>query len=202
MKHFFALFFFITLQLFIFNYSSAGTSCRNPQNTSQCMVCNCYNEAGNQGYQGQVEVGKVVMSRVGLPHWPNSVCNVVRQRKQFSWFNRYATRRSVPSNHSCNRAAQEALRFRGCSADHYHATYVRPRGRRRMTRVSRVQSHIFYSKFCGRANMTLARRNQDRQTGRRTNNRTPTVRVASASGNSSSSWSIFNLFRRNRTTSL
>jgi spore germination cell wall hydrolase CwlJ-like protein len=38
-------------------------SCQNPQSDLACMACNCFNEAGNQSYAGQVAVGKVVQTR-------------------------------------------------------------------------------------------------------------------------------------------
>ena len=51
-----------------------------------CMAQNIYFEARNQSRAGMVAVAKVVMNRVENPGWPDSVCEVVRQRMQFSWY--------------------------------------------------------------------------------------------------------------------
>jgi spore germination cell wall hydrolase CwlJ-like protein len=125
-------------------------NCQNPQGDFACMACNCYNEADHRLYEDQVNVGKVVMTRVQLPQYPDSVCGVVKQRLQFSWFNKMLTRRPVPANDNCMKAATEALDFRGYFADHYHANYVHPRWGRNMRRVDQVGVHIYYSAYSPR----------------------------------------------------
>lgn len=137
--------------------ASPAVNCQNPTGTLACMACNCFNEAGNQGYTGQVAVGKVVMTRVGLKGYPKSVCGVVKQRKQFSWFNQRSTRRSVPAGHSCHQAARESLQFRGYFADHYYASYIRqPRWARKMRGVGKIGAHKFYSAQGPAGNIQLA----------------------------------------------
>jgi hypothetical protein len=121
-------------------------SCRNPQGDFACMACNCQNEAAHR-WDDQISVSKVVMTRVQLREFPNTVCGVVKQNKQFSWYNSIRTRRPVPANSACMKAATEALKFRGYFADHYHANYVRPRWRRNMQAVAQVGVHIYYSRF-------------------------------------------------------
>lgn len=145
-------------------------SCRNPQTDMACMACNCYNEAGSQSYEGQVMVGKVVQSRIyvnqnalrGPRRFASTVCGVIKQTKQFSWWDGVnrgrGSRHSVPAGHSCFRAAADSLSFRGYFADHYHANYVSPRWARSMRRVGddrdqnnagngrgRGAYHIFYA---------------------------------------------------------
>lgn len=129
-----------------------GMSCRNPSGAYQCMVCNCFNEAGGESYQGQVAVGKVVMTRVGLRQYPRSVCGVVKQPRQFSWYNSWRSRRSVPYGHSCFQAAKASLKFRGFFADHYYASYIRkPRWARRMRGQTTIGRHRFYAAFSPRS---------------------------------------------------
>jgi spore germination cell wall hydrolase CwlJ-like protein len=148
-------------------------SCRNPQTDMACMACNCYNEAGSQSYEGQVMVGKVVKTRMYVNEldrnrggrgrrYASTVCGVIKQNKQFSWWNGVnrgrGSRDSVPAGHGCFRAAAESLNFRGYFADHYHANYVSPRWARNMRRVGddrdrnnagngrgRGAYHIFYA---------------------------------------------------------
>lgn len=121
-------------------------NCVNPQGAFACLACNCVNEAAPR-WDDQLAVSKVVMTRVQLPQYPNSVCGVVKQRLQFSWFNQRSTRRSVPKDHACFTAATEALKFRGYFADHYHANYVNPKWAKRMRKVDQVGVHIYYSTF-------------------------------------------------------
>ena len=115
------------------------------------MICNCFNEAGNQEVEGQVAVGEVVMTRVGAEQWPDGICEVITQDQQFSWYNQLSSRTSVPEGHSCVEAMNQAMGFRGCVADHYHADYVNPRWNQEMTKLSQLQDHIFYSRYCGSA---------------------------------------------------
>ena len=50
-----------------------------------CLAMNVYWEARNQSIAGQVAVAQVTMNRVASPDYPNDVCGVVHQHKQFSW---------------------------------------------------------------------------------------------------------------------
>lgn len=137
--------------------SSAGMNCQNPSGAMACMTCNCYNEAGGESYQGQVAVGKVVMTRVGLKEFPNDICKVVKQPSQFSWYNKKSTRKSVPAGHSCHKAAKEAMKFRGYYADHYYASYIRkPRWARSMASVGDVGVHKFYAAHSAPRNIETA----------------------------------------------
>lgn len=65
-------------------------------------------EAGNEGYEGQVAVGAVVMNRVHSGAYPNSVNGVIFARGQFST-SRMSSVLSRGPKASCVQAAQEAL---------------------------------------------------------------------------------------------
>ena len=52
----------------------------------QCMTMNIYHEARGEPVQGQIAVGNVVINRVDDPAYPNTVCGVIYQNKQFSWY--------------------------------------------------------------------------------------------------------------------
>lgn len=51
----------------------------------RCLALNVYFEARGEVAEGQLAVAMVTMNRVKSRHYPNSVCAVVWQRKQFSW---------------------------------------------------------------------------------------------------------------------
>jgi N-acetylmuramoyl-L-alanine amidase len=50
-----------------------------------CLAKNIYFEASNQSYMGQQAVAFVTLNRVTSRLYPNNICDVVWQPKQFSW---------------------------------------------------------------------------------------------------------------------
>lgn len=122
----------------------------------KCLQRNIYFEAGNQSVEGKEAVALVTLNRMRATTYPDSVCGVVYQRKQFSWT--FLKKNHDPPNHPVElrqweisgNVALAALRgevdnFLGDST-HYHATYVNPSWSRssRMQRVATVGTHIFY----------------------------------------------------------
>jgi spore germination cell wall hydrolase CwlJ-like protein len=49
------------------------------------LACNIYWEARTETYEGRLAVVAVTMNRVASPNYPDTVREVVWQRKQFSW---------------------------------------------------------------------------------------------------------------------
>jgi spore germination cell wall hydrolase CwlJ-like protein len=50
-----------------------------------CMVQNVYHESRGENAIGQAAVSHVTLNRVRSPAYPDSVCDVVWQKSQFSW---------------------------------------------------------------------------------------------------------------------
>ncbi|MCG5512805.1 cell wall hydrolase [Ectothiorhodospira shaposhnikovii] len=50
-----------------------------------CLATNIYHEARGESGWGQAAVGMVTLNRVDDPRWPDTVCEVVFQDRQFSW---------------------------------------------------------------------------------------------------------------------
>lgn len=50
-----------------------------------CLALTIYFEARGESVLGQVAVGQVVMNRVNSLDFPNTICEVVYQPRQFSW---------------------------------------------------------------------------------------------------------------------
>ena len=67
--------------------------------TRFCMAQNIYFEAGNQPFVGKFAVGNVVMNRVDDLQFPNTVCEVVYQAKEYkiSW----KTGEQIPKRGMC-----------------------------------------------------------------------------------------------------
>lgn len=68
-------------------YASISLADTNKRDNKElrCLALNVYFEARGEPAEGQLAVAMVTMNRVKNRHYPNSVCSVVWQRKQFSW---------------------------------------------------------------------------------------------------------------------
>lgn len=54
-------------------------------NEHTCLALNIYHEARSEPTTGQLAVGMVTINRLNSAKYPNTICGVVWQRKQFSW---------------------------------------------------------------------------------------------------------------------
>ncbi len=95
-------------------------------------------------------VAQVVMNRVRSPHYPNSVCDVVWERRQFSWT--HDGKSDKPRNPNAwleaNQIASLVLspNFPDLvdGATHYHAHYVSPSWASSLESVATIGTHKFY----------------------------------------------------------
>lgn len=130
----------------------------------QCMVANLYFEARGEGYEGMKAVAAVTMNRVKSKRYPPNVCAVVFQRKQFSWTHqkRWGHIKRIMQGDTTGLKAGDLQAYnlavfvakrsvRGTlnvpkleGSMYYHATYVNPTWARKMQKVARVGTHIFY----------------------------------------------------------
>lgn len=119
---------------------------------TECLALNIYHEARSESVLGRQLVAQVTMNRKHHEGFPDTVCNVVRQNKQFSWTH------DGKVDHPANRKAYEeayliALSFTklGQHAQvpywnlllNYHATYVSPNWSN-LQAVIKHGEHIFY----------------------------------------------------------
>lgn len=123
-----------------------------------CLACNIYHESGNQSVQGKIAVGAVTINRVKSLYYPNSICRVVWQNKQFSWTN--DGKPDVTGNKtSWTQSKNIATKFLKSTgrpfgiyedptkcALYYHADYVRPYWRKGkfIRKTTTIENHIFY----------------------------------------------------------
>jgi spore germination cell wall hydrolase CwlJ-like protein len=114
-----------------------------------CLARNIYHEARGEVYEGQVGVAHVTMNRVRDSRWPNTVCGVVYQRKQFSWTLEeplYETDEKAWTL-ALNIAEQVVYgieRDPTYGANHYHASWMTPWWVNPSKRTIRIHHHIFY----------------------------------------------------------
>ncbi len=69
----------------VFVYTTAFAECSDFDRQVEVLALNIYHEARGEPIDGQQMVGEVVLNRVESPRYPDNICDVVYQRKQFSW---------------------------------------------------------------------------------------------------------------------
>ena len=116
-----------------------------------CMALALYFEARSEPVDAQLAVAEVILNRVGDSRFPDDVCGVVWQPKQFSWTHDGLS--DTPKNREVWHeikdlsadvlAAPDEFLF-GHGADHYHATYVDPYWADHLTPVGKYGTHVFY----------------------------------------------------------
>jgi len=75
----------LILTLLGLNVAKASAALSNVDREIRCLALNIYFEARGESKKGQFAVAAVTMNRVKSYKYPNSVCEVVWQRRQFSW---------------------------------------------------------------------------------------------------------------------
>ena len=117
-----------------------------------CLALNIYHEARSEDIASQIAVAEVTMNRVESKYYPNTVCGVVKQKDQFSWY--WDSKSDKPYEKKAFEIsldiAERMLSERdyyivvGKDATHYHASYVSPYWSKKLERLKKVGTHIFY----------------------------------------------------------
>jgi spore germination cell wall hydrolase CwlJ-like protein len=116
----------------------------------KCMLKNIYHEARGEGVEGMQAVALVTLNRA--KQQDKTVCEVVYQRKQFSWTNTAKGRNkpitgNIDTVHAvASQAIAGVLTDFTSGATHYHTTKVKPVWRRALDKVVVINNHIFYRK--------------------------------------------------------
>lgn len=108
-----------------------------------CLAKNIYYEAGGEPYKGKLAVALVTLNRVDSTKYPNTICQVVFQKGQFSWVKNY---KKSTKWHSMRALALKAYNNRDSmgvfKATHFHNLRVSPGWK--LKKVAKIGSHIFY----------------------------------------------------------
>lgn len=119
-----------------------------------CLALAIYFEARSEPVIGQIAVAQVILKRVEDPMWPNTICEVVWQNKQFSFTHDGKSDNPTELN-AWNKSiilAKIAMikNFHDYSkgSDHYHTKQVNPywstSSKLEQSRI--IGNHIFYRK--------------------------------------------------------
>jgi N-acetylmuramoyl-L-alanine amidase len=124
-----------------------------------CLALNIYHEARGEPVDGQYAVAEVTMNRVASSRYPDTICEVVFEKRWDSIRERYVGAFSwteiEPAFDGNTKAWQRAKRIasefiaseaesRVNGAIFYHARYIKPSWSRKRTVVARIGKHIFY----------------------------------------------------------
>ena len=124
-----------------------------------CLAMNVYHEARGEPRAGQVAVARVTLNRVASTRYPDTVCEVVFQKKWDRIRRRYVSAfswteldvRAKLDKKIWQQAWQVADEvYHNDATDEltgvlfYHADYIRPSWARKKARVARIGQHIFY----------------------------------------------------------
>lgn len=121
------------------------------QSEMDCLAEAIYYESRSESAIAQLAVGTVILNRVRHEKYPNTICGVVHQICQFSYYcdgkpERMTDKRARIMSYSMARLMSEGLEVWGLGkATHYHAFYVTPAWAKAFTFVGRYGSHLFYN---------------------------------------------------------
>lgn len=121
-----------------------------------CLVKNVYWEARGESRAGMKAVAQVTLNRVRAAQWPDSVCEVVRQPRQFSWTHQLRWDRPMRNKAALERiqAVVDHLESAGWTrlgdstwAHHYVQTRIADKWAYagELDKVQRIGGHQFFS---------------------------------------------------------
>ena len=116
-----------------------------------CLALNIYHEARGETEAGKFAVAAVTMNRVRSNKFPDDVCSVVWQRRQFSWTKdgRSDMPREIRAWKHALWIANIVMNFNPDSvvddATYFHSTAANPRWAKVKRFVTRLGRHYFYA---------------------------------------------------------
>jgi spore germination cell wall hydrolase CwlJ-like protein len=143
----------VIIIILMYSASHCQASSLWPKTENDCLAANVYFEARGESLVGQYMVAWVTINRVKSLRYPNTICEVVKEYKQFSWYKPW--KEQFPKDKdawgkACSVAAKFLLNSPEVRTDlsegamYYHADYVAPAWRLKKTYLSTVGKHIFY----------------------------------------------------------
>lgn len=148
------LFTFAATVCIAFSISTAAVAggC-DAQKQKELLALNMYHEARGEGAVGMQMVGEVTLNRVNRPEFPDTICDVIYQRSQFSWVRGKKNHHpdEIESWELALEIAENLLQGEAHlydnGATHFMATKLLknpPRWARKFDRVATVGKHTFY----------------------------------------------------------
>ena len=110
-----------------------------------CLATAIYHEANTESLQGKEAVANVILNRVKSNKYPNSVCSVISQKSQFSWY------RKVKHNYT-NETLNIARRMLHNRNDNTNGALFfhsgkNPHWTKKMKMTKKIGNHKFYRPY-------------------------------------------------------
>ena len=118
------------------------------QTQIECLAENIYHEARGESIKGQKAVANVTINRMKSKKFPNDICGVVFQKKQFSWTN--SGKKKIDNHDEYEKIKKLATQIYESkesivgNAMYYHTDKVRLVWTKNLKKVANIGSHIFY----------------------------------------------------------
>lgn len=116
-----------------------------------CLAMNIYQEGRSEPVKGRLAIAAVTMNRVASRHYPDSICEVVWQAKQFSWTDLKVKYHSIKDAEAWQESLELAdLFMHGAvwngigNAKHYHTKKVTPKWSQSEQAIASIGNHLFY----------------------------------------------------------
>lgn len=127
----------------------------------ECLIAVIFFEARDQPLEGQFAVAEVVMNRVESDRWPDNICDVVYQRKQFSFTHDGMS--DNPRKYLKNNLEKQAYKTAkdialevdlgnriGITSTHYHRVDIKPYWTKHYHKDGTIGHHTFYTAVAGK----------------------------------------------------
>lgn len=119
-----------------------------------CLATAIFFEARDQSVEGQRAVAEVILNRVADPQWPDTICGVVNQHKQFSFTHDGHSDDPVHYNEDnawllaqiIAKDAVAGINLIGLTSTYYHTIGVHPYWLHGLKLDGQIGDHLFYSK--------------------------------------------------------
>lgn len=122
------------------------------------LALNIYHEARGEGEAGMQMVGEVVLNRVNHPKYPDTICDVVYQKGQFSWVKKMKNHTPKEKDmwelslHMAERLLDGEIELYDNGATHFlNPSDLKrlPSWARKFEKVARIGNHVFFEQPSG-----------------------------------------------------
>lgn len=116
-------------------------------NDLTCLAKNIYFEARGEPMAGKIAVAMITLNRVKSKRWPNTICGVTWQPKQFSWTwdGLSDSPTDLTSWEEAKYIASVALKIHKVKdSTHYHNLNVFPKWADSNKYTGYIENHMFY----------------------------------------------------------
>lgn len=122
-----------------------ATDAVRPAKDVVCIAQTIYHEARGEPVEGQIAVANVVLNRTNHKQFPDSVCEVVYQKYQFSWtLNKKKREFDKPSLELAKKVYTGEIKDNTNGALYFHGKHISPTWNKNMIKVKSIGHHVFF----------------------------------------------------------